>query len=578
MFVSNKGEKPHFRGQGRVDAPHCLQNDDPHMAHRVLHESREKPSFIHSRSGQWAFLLLSIAMQSLAFAPFKQFYFAWVGIVPMLWVAGRSKTLTRAVSLTWLGGIIFYMINVWWLGFVSWPGMVGLNLFQGFYWGGAVWIIRGSGWLGCPPVESATPKAHGRDSLARPPVSPVLFVLGVAAIWTTFDYARGFFFTGFPWLYLGHAMSPILIACQIADLFGAYGVTFCVVAVNALIYLYLVRDRRTLRVATAVVVLMWAAAGAYGLFRLMEAKHFASPGLRVMVAQSNFLQNNSGQKGAGPVELYQFHMMTTEQALQDQERQNQRTDLVCWSETMMPAMNDAALGALLDWPTSDPHADDRHYYGEFASHVRSNLSQLSQDRRVNLLAGGEYAAQFDQQRRTFHDRRNSAYLFRPETGSPLERSDKIHLVPFGEYMPFKGSHWLGWLYSIFQWFNPYQDDYGLTPGAADSPTVFTLHAVKTGIPVRVVVPICYEDSDAILVTRMFGGNQGKRADALINLTNDGWFTSIQSAQHLQVGGFSKHRKPCSHGQKREYGHQRLYRLQWPGLRADPCPNCRHCDG
>ena len=54
---------------------------------------------------------------------------------------------------------------------------------------------------------------------------------------------------------------------------------------------------------------------------------------------------------------------------------------------------------------------------------------------------------------------------------------------------------------------------------------------------RVVVPICFEDIDAPLVAKMFRGAGGKRANVLVNLTNDGWFKANQNAQHLQAAIF-----------------------------------------
>ena len=86
-------------------------------------------------------------------------------------------------------------------------------------------------------------------------------VLGIAVVWTATEWVRGIIFTGLPWLFLGYSQTPILPMCQIADITGAYGVTFWVMAVNALAAMAWL-NRRRLRIvfpAAAVVGLMTVA-------------------------------------------------------------------------------------------------------------------------------------------------------------------------------------------------------------------------------------------------------------------------------------------------------------------------------
>ena len=102
-------------------------------------------------------------------------------------------------------------------------------------------------------------------------------------------------------------------------------------------------------------------------------------------------------------------------------------------------------------------------------------------------------------------------------------------------MPFKQSFPL--LYKLLNVFNPYgAADYTVMSG--EDLTVFTLDKW------RFVAPICFEDVDSALVARMFrpdagqaGGGGGKRADVIVNLTNDGWFAFNQMPQHLQIAVF-----------------------------------------
>ncbi len=86
-------------------------------------------------------------------------------------------------------------------------------------------------------------------------------------------------------------------------------------------------------------------------------------------------------------------------------------------------------------------------------------------------------------------------------------------------------------------FSPYDFDYTLSPGPSDAPTVFTIRTARSHEAVRLVTPICFEDIDASLCAKMLRGNGAKRADALVNLTNDGWFRGGENAQHLQAAVF-----------------------------------------
>jgi apolipoprotein N-acyltransferase len=205
-----------------------------------------------------------------------------------------------------------------------------------------------------------------------------------------------------------------------------------------------------------------------------------------------------------------------------------KIDLVVWSETMMEALN--AMARLQD------------QYPQFQE-VYDKISGLAADNRVAILTGGDYFGDWkdevrgDQTYRVPEDRRNTAYLFDRDgrmDDSPGHRYDKIHLVPWGEFIPGKESMPL--LYRLSVALGPnYYTDYILQPG--DVLTVFHLKA--RGQDWRFVTPICFEDIDARLCSAMFrptdGG--GKCADFLVNLTNDGWFKANENSQHFQAATF-----------------------------------------
>jgi apolipoprotein N-acyltransferase len=444
---------------------------------------------------------LSVGMLTLAFAPTSQFYFAWIGLGPWLIFLGEAKSQKGAFFISWIAGTAFFVANMWWMANISWPGMLALLIFCGSFWGYAALVIRGAGLLR---------------------INILAGILGIAAVWTAFEWVRGIIFTGLPWLFLGYTQTPFLLVCQIADLTGSYGITFWVVMVNALLAMAWInreRLRTVVPAAIATAVLTIAILG-YGFFRIQQTPPYLTAGPKLALVQSNYPQSNSGEKGAEIDQRLQFHIDQSISALQKTQG---KIDMIVWSETMMEALN---VQARME--------DDRF------RDVYDIISALAARYHVAVLTGGDYWGNWQDEVRgteTYRvpeDRRNSAYLF-DNSGHMNDglgfRYDKIHLVPWGEFIPGKES--MPWLYRLSVELGPnYYSDYIMQPG--DVFTVF--HLKEADHDWRFVTPICFEDIDARICCAMFrpadGG--GKRADFLVNLTNDGWFKANENPQHFQA--------------------------------------------
>jgi apolipoprotein N-acyltransferase len=372
----------------------------------------------------------------------------------------------------------------------------------------------------------------------------------IAAIWVGFEWFHGTWpLGGLAWGYLGQSQTPALALCQIADITGVFGVSFVVVMVNAWVSMLALRwPRLSNRVARApaepgssgaetrgsagaspsrsgsswalipaglAVAVALAANLGYGLFRLSQ--HPTTPGPRVLVVQPSYPQSNNGEKGASPREILEFHVRMTRKALAD----NPSVDLVVWSETMMPPINQESL----DYARI-------HSFEVSWDQARQQVAALSREFKVEMLVGGVYYDQWGIKgdRYVPADRRNSAYFFTP-AGMENLRYDKIHLVPFGETLPFKTG--FPPLYALFVSLSPYSDEFTLTAGPADAMTVFQM---RQGW--RFVSPICFEDLDGPLLRRMLAPQDGrKRADFIVNITNDGWFKVNEMPQHLENAVF-----------------------------------------
>jgi apolipoprotein N-acyltransferase len=462
-------------------------------------EPRQPVPFPHRWWGKIALLLLTIALFDLSFAPFKQFYLAWVALLPWLIMLRYCRSARTAFLWSWLGGIGFFSLNIWWLVFITGPGMAALMATLGAYWAVAGAVIRG--------LRLLEPR-NSRHAVAS--------VFSTAAIWVALEWFRATWpLGGLAWSFIGHSQSPVLALCQIADVTGVWGVSFWLMLLNASVAIFVLNHRnpKLLAPAAVAVIALTAIVVGYGFYRLGQQPQV--PGPRVLLVQPNYPQSNSGEKGATFSEILDFHLRTTKAAL----TADPNIHLVVWSETMMPPLNQSA----------------RAMFGEaLPQQAFRQIEQLARQYHVDVLAGGEFEDQWkikgDQYIAT--DRRNTAYFATPNGVSDL-RYDKIHLVPFGEYLPFKTG--FPPLYHLFLSFAPtgYADAYILNAGAPDAMTVFELRSNW-----RFVTPICFEDLDADLLRRMLAPHDGrKRADFIVNITNDGWFRFNEMPQHLQAAVF-----------------------------------------
>jgi apolipoprotein N-acyltransferase len=197
-----------------------------------------------------------------------------------------------------------------------------------------------------------------------------------------------------------------------------------------------------------------------------------------------------------------------------------RPDLIIWPETTYPC----------DWLVASPEtpaeemSDDFNRDCQLCQKLAKEYAQFS---AANILVGLNCAEMMPGGRFQTY---NSALLLRRD-GVPGGRYDKIHCVPFGEYVPMR---------TYFPWmqvFSPYKHDYSMTCG--ENRTRFDLSAAD-GKTYRFGAIICYEDSDPLLARGYSRADpvDGAPVDFLVNITNDGWFNGTEEhEQHLAISRF-----------------------------------------
>ncbi len=435
-------------------------------------------------------------------------WLGWVALVPLLTLA-RSEARPRRIYLSaWAGGLVFFWPALQWMRvadyrmYFTWAF---LATYCALYFPLAIYLIR----------------LVGRQS--RLP-----FLVIVPVVWTALEFFRSFFGSGFPWYLLAHTQHDQLRVIQMADVTGAWGVSFLVAAVNAFLCQALlailgrpITSRRALLAGAGLVVVALLAVVAYGSWRMGQLTQ--NPGARVAMVQGNLPQSVRNDQGTGRSILDHYVALTDMAAAT-------KPDLIVWPESSMPYYWEEVWP---DGPTRSAYDLARQTSERFHSSILLGMN--------SIVVGPEH----------LEHRFNSALLINPR-GVPVGRYDKIHRVPFGEYVPLRD------VLPFMNWFAPYDFDYSVNPGAGH--THFSTDAQTKDQPFTFGVVICYEDTDPDMTSPYAEGDRSRRAagfdgkgdpeakspasggrkptDFLLNISNDGWFDGTsEHEEHLAICRF-----------------------------------------
>jgi apolipoprotein N-acyltransferase len=463
---------------------------------RSLPQSSALPSPPSQTShGRHVFLfsLTSAALLWLCYFPAACGWLIWIALVPLLALVRSPARPWRLYLGSWLGGLVFYLAAIQWMR-VADPRMyatwIGLSFYCALYFPLAVYLIR---------------------FLDRRTFLPL--VLSVPIVWTALEFLRSTLFGGFSWYMLAHSQHSILPLIQIADLTGAYGVSFLIAAVNALLLEILAgrAGKPNLRIGLLVKGLAVLAAligtALYGFWRL--GQEGGTPGPRIALIQGNLDQRlrNESSVSDDAAERMGVHFSDLADLASFY-----RPDMIVWPETSWP----------YEW--QEKEAEGKR---QIAPRCLRMAKDMAESWGTNLLVGMNAATRSADGR---HQRRYNSAILIDRQGQCAGRYDKIHRVPFGEYVPFRD--WLPWMSRLA----PYDFDYSVWPG--EEFTRFPLVASADGRSFTFGALICYEDADAE-VARPYGGGDGQApADFVLNISNDGWFDGTsEHDQHLAICRF-----------------------------------------
>lgn len=418
--------------------------------------------------------LISGFVLVFAFAPFGAGFLAWGAFVPFMCSAdGVSKK--RGFLLGFAAGGAFFLSTLYWVVhsmyyyggvpiFAAVAVMLVLVLYTSLYWGLFGWFFVAS---------------EKSDGLVR--------VLMVPAAWVALEYARTHLLTGFPWVLLGYSQASYLPIIQIADTTGVWGISFVVMAVNTAVFLVVRRfsEKQAASPSRAVIAagVIVLSVAAYGLIKIgivdRDAESWTA--ITVAVAQGSIDQAVKWDKSMEDETLEIYSGLTREAA-------GSGASLIVWPETAMPFYY-------------EKERVEKGIPGRSAKEAGSFILTGSPSYVRNTSSGS-------------YDFYNSAYLLSPQ-GETIGRYDKVHLVPFGEYVPLR---------TLLPFVSK------LTAGIGDFAEGVGPVPIKLGTE-GLGILICYE----AIFPEIARGAVKNGATLLVNITNDGWFGRTSAPyQHLDM--------------------------------------------
>jgi len=429
---------------------------------------------------------------TLAMAPFNAWPVLFLTFPVVVWLidgagAGRWRGVPAAAWTGWWFGLGYFVVGLYWIGEAF---LVDADVFA--------WLMPFAV-LGLPAylaVFTAIGFALARLLWTRGATR----ILALAISLTAGEWLRSVTLTGFPWNTFGYALTEPLALAQTASLIGLWGMTFLAVAIFASPVVLIDGtsgerkswigkswiDRSWIAPAAALAVL--AVMGVFGIVRLSHAPTRFVPKVKLRIMQPDLQQDlkfNYSAKAA----VMQKYLTLSDRSTGPQSTGVRDVTVLIWPESAFPFFLTREADAMAQIAALLPKGS-----------VLITGSVRAPDQPPGTRITRAY---------------NSIYVI-DHDGNVLSVYDKLHLVPFGEYLPFQD-----WMEAVgFQQLTKVQG--GFIPGTVRRPMEIP------GAP-RALPLICYEAifPDAVAA-------RGDRPGWIVNLTNDGWFgMSTGPYQHLQ---------------------------------------------
>lgn len=416
--------------------------------------------------------LLSAALLILSFPNFDLEFLTWIALIPFFYSI-EGKTLKASFKLGFLTGFFSFLGILYWVVIAVHrygnipliPSILILFLLVAYlslYWGVFSFLMQ------------FLRLKMGLKSL-----------IFIPFLWVTLEYVRSFFLTGFPWANLGHSQYLNLPFVQMAEITGVYGLSFVIMMVNITLYLFLyywpkkALPKYEILISISLLLIFYL----YGYLRIemVDRETVGNPPLTIGLVQGNIDQSIKWEESFQRETLNIYEKLSLQVA-------EKKPDLILWPETATP------------------------FFFQDATEYQPLILNIPKKTGAFLLFG---TPSYKVEMGKIHHY-NSALLISP-SGQIIGKYDKIHLVPYGEYVPLGEYIPLGPLGEGIGNFKPGKEIYN-----------FSLPQGKFG------VLICFEIIFPDLCRKFV--KQG--ANFLVTITNDAWFGKTSAPyQHLTMATF-----------------------------------------
>lgn len=408
----------------------------------------------------------------LIFPKFDLEFIAWFALVPLLLSISSSENPKDAFKTGFITGFIYFSGTTYWVANAI------------YYYGHIPFSLSITILLSMVIVLALYIGLFGY--LYHLILKRLLLPSSILAplLWTSIELARTYLLSGFPWSSLGYSQYKTLSVIQIADITGVYGVSFLIAAVNGSIVdliMFIKTKRRPLLLGPALSIILLIATIGYGFQTFKEPDTVSE--IKISLIQGNIEQDKKWDRKYQR-EVFDTYLRLTGESL------SYNPDIVIWPEASTPFY----------------FGSDKEFTEELISFVKEH--------KIYLLFGTPRVKSFEKGKYTLA---NSAYLLFP--GGEIRGSyDKIHLVPFGEYVPMKRI-----LFFVDKLVQAVGD---FSPG--DRHEIFEIPKGKFA------TVICYEIIFPGLVRKFIKGG----AEFIVTITNDAWFGKTSAPyQHFSMAVF-----------------------------------------
>jgi apolipoprotein N-acyltransferase len=420
------------------------------------------------------FVFLTGILTAFSYPPFRTGFLAFGALIPFFLLL-QDKTGKKAFRWGYLAGLVYYSATLYWIGWVTVPGLLGalliMPLFTGLYALLHTFLLKRWG---------------------------LLCYAFVPFLWTAIEYLQSFGETAFPWNYLGYTQTYYLPFIQYAEYTSVYGISFWIVTINVVLFVMLLKVKNAKKrwTCAGVLVVLFIIPAVHGLVELSAAQESGRK-IKIALLQGNVDPFEKWAQDSLEKNFEIYEQMTRTAA-------ENKPDLFIWPETAIP------------------------FYLRYETEYLDRMHEMVDQLQIPVVTG---AIDYDYNENGAFLYYNAAFLFEPGM-LHLARYLKMKLVPMSERVPYRNFFPMAQIKKLLFNMQLGVGDYARGQEFKILSFQMPSHTSQDVRPeIRFAVPICYESVFPDIVRQFVK----KGTDFISVITNDAWFGKTSAPfQHAQI--------------------------------------------